>query len=64
MAKNSNVISLHVHLNQETYRLIDKKFLSNCKLNPVIINTSRGDIVDEKSNYKFFKKKKNIWIWN
>ena len=58
MAKNSNVISLHVHLNQETYRLIDKKFLSNCKLNPVIINTSRGDIVDENQIINFLRKRR------
>ena len=53
MAKNSHVISLHVHLNKETHKFINKKFLSNCKLNPVIINTSRGDIVDEKQIINF-----------
>ena len=26
--KNSDVISLHIHLNQDTYRMIDKNFLS------------------------------------
>lgn len=58
IAKNSHAISLHVHLNKETNKLIDKKFLSNCKLNPVIINTSRGDIVDEKQIINFLKKRK------
>ena len=58
IAKNAHAISLHVHLNKETHKLIDKKFLNKCKLNPVIINTSRGDIVDEQQIINFLKKRK------
>jgi lactate dehydrogenase-like 2-hydroxyacid dehydrogenase len=58
IAKYSHVISLHVHLNETTHHLIDKKFLSNCKLNPVIINTSRGNIVDEHQIISFLNKRK------
>lgn len=42
-----DVISLHVHLNEETKHMINKKFISQCKWNPYLINTSRGDIVNE-----------------
>ena len=58
IAKNSHAISLHVHLNKETHKLINKKFLSNCKLSPVIINTSRGGIVDEQQIINFLRKRK------
>jgi len=42
-----DVISLHVHVSDETKYLINKNTLKNAKQNLVIINTSRGEIVDE-----------------
>ena len=44
----SDIISLHVHANNETHHMIDKKFLTRMKKNSYIINTSRGEIVNEK----------------
>ncbi len=57
LSKNSDVISLHIHLNQDTYRMIDKNFLKHCSRKPIIINTSRGDIVDESQILRFLKNK-------
>lgn len=42
----SDVISLHVHLNEETKYLIDGKLLKKFE-NKYLVNTSRGDIVNE-----------------
>lgn len=43
----SDAISIHVHLNPETKYLINNHFLNNTKSNLIIINTSRGEIVNE-----------------
>ena len=44
---NSDVIFLHVHVTEETRRMVDKVFLSKMKKNSYLINTSRGELVDE-----------------
>ena len=44
----SDVISIHTHVNNETKYLINKKILKLAKNKPIIINTSRGEIVNEK----------------
>jgi D-3-phosphoglycerate dehydrogenase len=49
LQKNSDVIFLHLHPNKETRNMIDKDFLSNMKKGSILINTSRGELVDEKS---------------
>ena len=60
LASKSDVISLHVHLKNDTLHLINKKFLEKCKKKPIIVNTSRGNIVDEKSIIESLKNKKII----
>ncbi len=45
--KQSDIISLHVHVTDETRGMVDKKFLDRMKKNSYIINTSRGEIVNE-----------------
>jgi D-3-phosphoglycerate dehydrogenase len=42
-----DVISLHVHVTPETKYMINKEILGYSKKNPYIINTSRGEIVQE-----------------
>ena len=48
MFKQCDVISLHVHVTDETKYIIDKKILGYSKKSPYIINTSRGEIVNEQ----------------
>ncbi len=47
--KNSDIISLHCPLNEETYHVIDEKSIAKCKRGVVIINTSRGALVDAEA---------------
>lgn len=42
-----DVISLHVHLKEDTKHMINQEFLNKLTNQPYIINTSRGEIVDE-----------------
>ena len=46
--KQSDIISLHVHATDETRHMVDKKFLDSMKKDSYIINTSRGEIVNEE----------------
>jgi phosphoglycerate dehydrogenase-like enzyme/CMP-N-acetylneuraminic acid synthetase len=45
----SDVVSLHVNLTDETYHLLSKKELNHLKHNAILINTSRGEVIDHKS---------------
>lgn len=49
LLKESDFISLHIPLTKDTYHLIDKNKLKIIKKNAVIINTSRGQIIDEEA---------------
>lgn len=45
--KECDVISLHVHVSKETKYMINKNVLLHAKQNCILINTSRGEIVNE-----------------
>ena len=47
LANLCDVISLHVHLNKNTAGMIGNEFIHRCKKRPVLVNTSRGAVVDE-----------------
>ncbi len=44
-----SVISLHCNLTQETRHLINESAIGSMKKRPVIVNTSRGAVIDEKA---------------
>ena len=44
--EGSDIISLHVPLTVDTKHLVSKTFLRQCKKGCVLINTSRGQVVD------------------
>lgn len=48
MFASCDVISLHVHVNDETKYMIDENLLKLVKEGSYLINTSRGEIVNEK----------------
>ncbi len=47
LLKESDIISLHCNLTPETRHLLDKNEFSAMNKRPVIINTSRGEVVSE-----------------
>lgn len=49
LAKQSDVISLHCPLTDETKHLIDSHILSVMGKNTILLNTSRGPVVDEEA---------------
>ena len=50
--KESDIISIHVPLTQNTKNMITSKELSMMKKNSMLINTSRGGIINEKDLYE------------
>ena len=62
--ENLNVydfISLHIPFNNSEKALINKTFLDKLKNDCAIINTSRGDLVDEKDLINHLKKNNNFY---
>ncbi|GAB4112655.1 MAG: hypothetical protein Kow00103_02580 [Candidatus Caldatribacteriota bacterium] len=51
LLKTSDVVSLHLPLTKETQNLISKENLKLMKETAIIINTSRGGIINEKDLY-------------
>jgi glyoxylate reductase len=58
LLKNSDYVSLHVPLLPSTKHLIGSKELSQMKDSAILINTSRGPVVDEKALVKALKSNK------
>ena len=58
LMKNSDVISLHLPLTQKTFHLLDEEKLSLMKRDAILVNTARGEILDEKALIKILKRKK------
>ncbi len=54
----SDFITLHLPLVKETEHMIDMELLSLMKPSAMIINTSRGAIINEQALYKMLKEKK------
>lgn len=58
LLKESDVITLHVPLNDKTFHLIGKDQLSMMKTSAILINTSRGPVVDEEALIWALKEKR------
>jgi lactate dehydrogenase-like 2-hydroxyacid dehydrogenase len=56
LLQKSDFISIHVPLTNETFHLIGENEFSIMKKNAVLINTSRGPVINEKSLVKALKK--------
>ncbi|MDR3668446.1 MAG: D-glycerate dehydrogenase [Ignavibacteriaceae bacterium] len=54
----SDIISLHLPLTPKSYHLLNKDNLKLLKPNAILINTARGEIVDEKELIKLLKNNK------
>lgn len=49
LMKQSDILTIHVSLQESTRRIINEKSLTIMKPSAIIINTSRGPVIDEKS---------------
>lgn len=56
--KNSDIISLHCPLTEDTHHIIDETALEKCKRGVVILNTSRGALVDAEALLQGIKSRK------
>ena len=54
--KSSDIISLHIHLDKKNHNMINVKKLNLMKPNVLLVNTSRGEIINEKNIITFLKK--------
>jgi len=55
LLRESDFISVHVPLTPETHHLVNAEFLSRLKPNAVLVNTSRGGVLDQDALYKTLK---------
>ncbi len=58
LLRESDIISLHCPLTPETHHIINEKAIAKCKNGVVIINTSRGALVDADALLKGIKTRK------
>lgn len=56
--RSSDIISLHCPLTKDTFHLIDKDAISLMKKNVMLINTSRGGLIDTKALVESLKEGK------
>ncbi|NLP31201.1 MAG: C-terminal binding protein [Clostridiales bacterium] len=56
--ESSDVISLHLPLSEDNKHLINEDLISRMKKNSIIINTSRGALIDEKHLIKALEEEK------
>jgi D-3-phosphoglycerate dehydrogenase / 2-oxoglutarate reductase len=52
LAGSSDIVSLHVPAGPSTKHLVDEAFLGRMKKGAILLNTSRGDVVDEAALVK------------
>jgi lactate dehydrogenase-like 2-hydroxyacid dehydrogenase len=53
LLETSDIISINVPLNKNTFHLFNEDVLSKTKKGVVIVNTARGAVIDEKALYKY-----------
>lgn len=56
--KESDIVSLHAPLTEQTRHLINRENLKKMKSTAILINTSRGGIIDETALYEALKNRK------
>jgi glyoxylate reductase len=55
LLKHADIISIHLPLNKDTYHYFDDKKFKLVKQDSILINTSRGELIDEKYLIKYLK---------
>ena len=57
LAAISDIFTIHATSNKKNRKLISKRIFKSIKKNSIIINTSRGDLIDEEQLINFLKTK-------
>ncbi len=60
LLKESDFVTLHTPLTEDTYHMISEKELKMMKSNAILVNMARGPVVDEKALIKALREK---WIY-
>ncbi len=58
LLRESDIITLHVPLTQETYHMIGERELGLMKPTAILVNTARGPVVDPDALYRALKEKR------
>ncbi|HUI90202.1 MAG TPA: D-glycerate dehydrogenase [Anaerolineales bacterium] len=58
LLRDSDFVSLHVPLNPETHNLVNAEFLSKMTPTAILVNTSRGGVVDQSALYDALKSRR------
>ncbi len=53
---NSHIVSLHVPLNSETKNVCSREFLKKMKDGAILVNSSRGEVIDQDAVMEFSEK--------
>ncbi|RLD44543.1 MAG: hydroxyacid dehydrogenase [Bacteroidetes bacterium] len=48
LLKYADIISLHVPLQEDTFHMVNQRFINSCKNGVYIVNTARGAVIDTK----------------
>jgi len=59
---NSDIVSLHLPLNEKTFHYLNWEKLKLMKSNSILINTSRGEIIDETDLIRILENKKSLTV--
>ena len=59
LISNSDIISLHIHADEKNLNFINRNILNLMNKNVLIVNTSRGEIINEIDLVNFLKKNKD-----
>lgn len=58
LVASCDIITLHLHSNKQTFKILNKKLLSRMKKGSIIVNVSRSDLIDYSYLNNMLKKKK------
>jgi D-3-phosphoglycerate dehydrogenase / 2-oxoglutarate reductase len=58
LLKSSDVISLHVNYDNSTHQMLNDEMFQHVKQGAVLINTSRGELIDEQAMIEAFNSKR------
>ena len=58
LMKNSDILSVHLPLNNQTHHFLNKDKLNQAKKNSILVNTSRGEVIDESALISLLKRNK------